>query len=87
MKFNHRAWLQPLLFVTALPLLLLAEAASPGYAGSVTVTGWNGAAGAPGQRGTGGGWATATARSSDPSNSATAIGGNGGAGGPARMYW
>jgi hypothetical protein len=41
-KFNGRSYLQPLLFATALPLVLLAEGAAPAVAGSVSVTGANG---------------------------------------------
>ena len=45
----HRGWnrrsLLPLLFATVLPLVLLADGAAPALAGSVTVTGANGANG------------------------------------------
>ena len=76
------ALLRPLLFATALPLVMLAGGAAPALAGSVTVTGANGANGGPRQSGGAGGSATATTTTpSDPSNSATATGGNGGVGG------
>jgi hypothetical protein len=77
-KISHRALLlQPLLFATALPLVLLAEGATPAYADTVTVTGANGRTGLNG--GTAGGSATATTTTpSDASNTATAAGGNGG---------
>jgi hypothetical protein len=72
--------LQRLLVTAALPLGMMAAAATPAHAGSVTVTGANGANGStPGQSGGAGGSATATMTTSNvPSNSATATGGNGG---------
>ena len=82
-KISHRALLlQPLLFATVLPLVLLADGAAPALAGSVTVTGANGANGGLNRPGGPGGGATATTMTpSDPSNSATATGGAGGTGG------
>ena len=67
---------------TALAFGLLAASAMSAHAGTVIVTGANGAPGALGKPGGAGASATATATSSDQSNSATAIGGNGGVGGP-----
>lgn len=76
-NFNCRNFLQPLLFATALALVLLAGGGAPVFAGSVTVTGGNG--------GTPGGAAPPVAANAgpngDPSNTATATAGNGGAGG------
>jgi hypothetical protein len=75
--------LRPLLFVTALPLVLLAEDATSAHAGCLNVTGANGAGGGPHQAGGGGGPATAMATSTtatDPT-CATATAGAGGDGG------
>ena len=80
----HRGWngtsLRLLLFATAPPLVLLTGGAAPAHAGSVTVTGANGANEKPYYLSAGaGGSATATTTTpSDPSNTATATGGNGG---------
>ena len=73
------AFLRRRLFVTALPIGLLAAAATSAHAGSVTVTGANGANGSCGHAGGAGGSATATTTTpGDPSNTATAQGGKGG---------
>jgi hypothetical protein len=80
MKFNRRSCLLPLLFATALPLVLLTEGASPAFAGSVTATGAAGANGCFGPAGAGGSATATTTTPSDPSNTASATGGNGGSG-------
>jgi PEP-CTERM motif len=78
------AFLRPLLFATVLLLALLAGGAMSAHAGSVTVTGANGANGRCLSRGGPGGAATATTTTpGDPSNHARAQGGPGGAGGNA----
>ena len=79
-KINRRrSFLRPLLLATALPFGLLAAGAMSAHAGSVTVTGANGANATPYHVPGAGGPATATTTTpSDPSNTATATGGNGG---------
>ena len=83
-KINRRSsFLRPLLFA-ALPFGLLSTGAMSAHAGSVSVTGTNGANGRCLSRGGPGGVATATTTTpGDPSNTATAQGGRGGAGGNA----
>ena len=83
-QINRGFSLHPLLFATAVPLVLLVGGAPAAFAGSVTVTGANGAGGGPHQAGGAGGSATATdtiTTSGDLKNSATAAGGAGGVGG------
>ena len=84
-KVPHRlVLLRPLLFATALPLVLLTAGAAPAYAGSVSVTGANGRnSNGVGPAGAGGpamATATTTTFPNDLSNTATATGGNGGSG-------
>lgn len=77
-------FLPPLLFATAVPLVLLAEGAAPAFAGSVTVTGANGqnsnGVGPAGAGGAANATATTTIFPHDTSNTATATGGIGGSG-------
>lgn len=78
-NFNCRSSLRPLLFASALPLGCLVPGAMSAHAGTVTVTGANGANGhgyylaGPGQSA-----AATTTTPSDQSNTATATGGTGG---------
>ena len=80
-KIKRHHFIRLLLFATALPFGLLAADAMSTLAATVTVTGGNGANGAPGNREVLAARPRPRPRQAIPSNSATAIGGNGGNGG------